>query len=831
MPSTPKSLTTTNTLTLQRGFKSNGVAHASGSIVAQHARGHGVDNPQNWAYNLSTQSPIDGNSRRYNQFLPIWIKQNVSKNLLGEDTTANVSGILFDADLYFLLESTKADVNNDLVVDDGISAGGTNWWGDGLDQFYAAVRAQFPNLILSGGVRDSRGFNSLNGTQMEGFPGYTDFHSPNPEYNNLAALLNKYTYNLRQRSRGPAHSHVLSKTPSRLYPFASPRPSSNRTFRFSLGMTLLDDGFFGFRNTSQYQDVWFDEYAVDVTRGSTTYGRAINFNTNTEAKVRANRGWLGRPTSPRMRVYSDAQFAPSNAKFSATFNSNINGWEGRQVGISRTSSSANVQDGAGAMQVSGHTGGYQKKFSEAAVVGPKVPVVRGRSYTYVFSTKASKRREISVAIGGHSERFTIGPKWQRHVMTFTADQTDDKRASFNVGRESSTVWIDTVHLFEGNANVFRRDFDRGIVVVNATPNARTVSLNGTFQRIQGSQDGVNDGSIISSVTLPPYDSALLVRLENQQPNSDTQPPSITINAPTKLKVGPITNTTIVVRDALAVNANDVRLANDNTAGVSNLNCAQTNNKRVDCTLTITSSGDLSVAADDTSGNRALAKEIGYTINGGTTGDGEIPNITVNAPTKTSNSAITNTTLEVRDNEQIRARDIGLRSNNTAGVRDFNCVQTNSKLVNCTMRIVSSGDLRLIATDVAGNEHLKSETGYRINGGGTNDTQPPFFLVDAKTKSSDRVIRDTAIEVRDKVGIRATSVRVRNDTTVGWRNFNCSQIDSRKVRCTIEILSSGNLKLEARDQAGNVTPKSVNGYRIDKNSVKSIMPPIIDLVID
>lgn len=822
--------TSTNTLTLQRGFKSNGVAHATGSIVAQHARGHGVNNPQNWAYNLSTQSPTDANNRRYNQFLPIWLKQNVSRNMLGETTTANVSGILFDADFAFLTESIEADVNNDLVVDDGISSGGVNWWGDGMDQFYANARTQFPNLILSGGVRDSRGFSSLNGTQMEGFPGYTDFHSPDPEYNNLAALLNKYTYSLRQRTRGPAHSHVLSKTPSNLYPFNSPRPSSNRTFRFSLGMTLLEDGFFGFRNTSEYQDVWFDEYAVDVTSGSATYGQAVDFKTNTEAKVRANRGWLGRPSSARKRVYSDSEFAAANAKFSSTFNTDINDWEGQNVNISRTSSSANVQDGAGALQIGRHSGGYQKLFSDASAKGPKVPVVKGRTYTYVFSTKASSRREISVAIGGHGERFTIGPKWQRHVMTFTAEQTVDNRASFNVGRENSDVWIDTVHLFEGNANVFRRDFDRGIVIVNATPNSRTVQLNGTFQRIQGSQDNVNNGAIISSVTLAPHDSALLLRLENQQPSGDTQPPSITINAPTKTKVGTITNTTIVVRDALAINANGIGLASDNTAGVSNLNCTQTNTTQVNCTLNITRSGDLSITADDVAGNRALAKEVDYTVNGGSTGDGAIPNITVTAPTKSSSSAITNTTLEVTDNEQLRAQDVVLRSNNTAGVQNFNCVQTNSKLVRCTMRIVSSGDLRLMATDVAGNVHLKSETGYQVNGGsGTPDTQSPYFLVSTPTRSSNGIIRDTTIEVRDDVGIRAVSVRVRGDTTLRWRAFSCSQIDDRKVRCTIEILSSGNLKLEAADQAGNITPKSVNGYRINKNLGALLMPTIMVLL--
>jgi hypothetical protein len=73
-----------------------------------------------------------------------------------------------------------------------------------------------------------------------------------------------------------------------------------------------------------------------------------------------------------------------------------------------------------------------------------------------------------------------------------------------------------VYFFEGNANVFMREFEKGIVVVNATPTSRTVDLGGTFLRIRGTgQDPINDGSSVSRVTVAPYDAAILVRRANE----------------------------------------------------------------------------------------------------------------------------------------------------------------------------------------------------------------------------------------------------------------------------------------------------------------------------
>lgn len=61
-------------------------------------------------------------------------------------------------------------------------------------------------------------------------------------------------------------------------------------------------------------------------------------------------------------------------------------------------------------------------------------------------------------------------------------------------------------------NVYRRDFERGLVLVNATDAQQTITFDEEFERVHGVQDPVaNDGTIVSDVMLPPQDGLILLR--------------------------------------------------------------------------------------------------------------------------------------------------------------------------------------------------------------------------------------------------------------------------------------------------------------------------------
>lgn len=60
--------------------------------------------------------------------------------------------------------------------------------------------------------------------------------------------------------------------------------------------------------------------------------------------------------------------------------------------------------------------------------------------------------------------------------------------------------------------VWMREYAKGVALVNATGKAETVTLPGEFERLKGTQDkGVNNGAIVTSVTVPPQDGLVLTR--------------------------------------------------------------------------------------------------------------------------------------------------------------------------------------------------------------------------------------------------------------------------------------------------------------------------------
>ena len=278
----------------------------------------------------------------------------------------------------------------------------------------------------------------------------------------------------------------------------------------------------------------------------------------------------------------------------------------------------------------------------------------------------------------------------------------------------------------------------------------------------------------------------------------------------------------VVTDNEAISASDVILRAGNTAGVSNFTCTQTSAAQVDCTLEITSSGDLQITATDQAGNSQDAAENGYLITSGP--DTEKPVITINAPTKSStNENITDTTIVVTDNEAILASKVVLRAGNTAGASNFTCTQTSVAQVDCTLEITSSGDLKLIATDQAGNSINADETGYLVDK--LPDSISPIIEINAPTKFSTTSITDTTIVVTDDEAILVSKVKLRSSNTAGVLNFSCTQTSTTRVDCTLEITSSGDLRLRATDEVGNDSIKDENGYLVTSTDSDKTKPSL------
>jgi len=60
--------------------------------------------------------------------------------------------------------------------------------------------------------------------------------------------------------------------------------------------------------------------------------------------------------------------------------------------------------------------------------------------------------------------------------------------------------------------LWRRDYQNGVVLVNSGNSDETIDLGAEFEKIKGSQDtSINDGTIVSSITIPPQDGLILLK--------------------------------------------------------------------------------------------------------------------------------------------------------------------------------------------------------------------------------------------------------------------------------------------------------------------------------
>jgi hypothetical protein len=83
----------------------------------------------------------------------------------------------------------------------------------------------------------------------------------------------------------------------------------------------------------------------------------------------------------------------------------------------------------------------------------------------------------------------------------------------NLGQPiSQAVRVDQGATNDLNQGIWRRDFEKGIAIVNATPKLQVVDLKQEFEKLHGQQDAfTNDGAIVSQVTLRPYDGIILLK--------------------------------------------------------------------------------------------------------------------------------------------------------------------------------------------------------------------------------------------------------------------------------------------------------------------------------
>lgn len=105
--------------------------------------------------------------------------------------------------------------------------------------------------------------------------------------------------------------------------------------------------------------------------------------------------------------------------------------------------------------------------------------------------------------------FDLGD--QNHGQTWWYDEYD-----FSLGEAAGAAFLvsgQSASLIDfKRRGLWRRDFKQGLVLANSGPGDETIELNGEYEKLKGEQDpGVNNGLIVSNVTMPTQDGLILLR--------------------------------------------------------------------------------------------------------------------------------------------------------------------------------------------------------------------------------------------------------------------------------------------------------------------------------
>jgi hypothetical protein len=159
-------------------------------------------------------------------------------------------------------------------------------------------------------------------------------------------------------------------------------------------------------------------------------------------------------------------------------------------------------------------------------------VQSGRGYTLSFWARASVAQNFVLHLYGTTcpglrclsdQTVPLTTAWTRYEIPFVASGSAAAGLNLLVNTPGS-VWFDDLSLREGDASVYRRDFENGIVLLNYTTSPQTVQLGGSFKHLSIGGSQYYDGATVTSETIAPSDGRILLAMGTPLP---APPPAVT----------------------------------------------------------------------------------------------------------------------------------------------------------------------------------------------------------------------------------------------------------------------------------------------------------------
>jgi hypothetical protein len=346
-------------------------------------------------------------------------------------------------------------------------------------------------IIGNCGQEPAEEYGLLNGWMRENFP----FQNGGTWFSNMYRRPGGYLHQ-EQDFRSPRYNISIAWATPNDQPYTA---SNMRKQRFVLASMSLGNGL-GILQTDGvvadqiYHDWWFDEYGVDRVTGASS--------TDLD-----DMGWLGEATSDDYQmIWMDSANDIANSVTNNGFETNTTGWNlnafpGGAGTFVRDATTAGV--GSASAKLTVVTPSEFNWFVNAATANT-MSVTANQSYAVTFWAKGSVNRPIVPTLGNAALILPITTEWKRYQVVLTPTASSSSAFRFDVANVAGDVWFDDVHIQTQVTNVYRRDFQYGIVLVNPHSSSKTFTLEpGTsFKRIQGVRDTTtNNGAVATSVTL------------------------------------------------------------------------------------------------------------------------------------------------------------------------------------------------------------------------------------------------------------------------------------------------------------------------------------------
>jgi uncharacterized protein (TIGR03437 family) len=357
-------------------------------------------------------------------------------------------------------------------------------WAAGEYLVVSTFHSLAPGAYISGHVLETpaepKSLAAFNGTSIEF---YQQYIREGPS--SFGALWDLYQ-SWESQAVPPAITLMQSAPPNQVaygygyYPLTS-MPPALATFaqtyypnvRFGLAVALMNDGF----STHDIGDIapsaltawWYDEYDFNL---GYPLGPPVRIGTGTSANLIQNGDFERGPAGWQLNVFNDGQ--------------------GHATAATDSQIAADGNLSAQVIVGSPGTANWHITFEQ-----DNLPLTGASNYQVQFWARSDTPRTIFVQTQGGAPnfpnyglgiQFTVGPSWNLYSASFTAPVTaNDGRLEFWVGDVAGSVWFDDVSLVPAIAQIYRRDFSDGVVLLNGTAAAQTISGLMGLQRFTGTQ--------------------------------------------------------------------------------------------------------------------------------------------------------------------------------------------------------------------------------------------------------------------------------------------------------------------------------------------------------